>query len=175
VPAGAAEGFLPPSDSSPWTLSVTEAGYLNRSGRVESFRLTWHTPDGDQVFEGSPAQAPTFEGGTTRVRIPAAVTGVPGDPGATAVTALALSPNPARAGAVIAFSATRAGASEVQVFDLRGRRVGVAPLIQTSGERAEARWTAQDVHGAALAPGVYFARAGRAPARRLVLVSGSLK
>lgn len=170
VPVGAAEGFLPPSDSSPWTLRVNEAGYLNRSGRVESFKLTWHAPGGDQVFEGSPAPAATYEGGTTRVRIPAPVTGVPGDPGPPAVTALTLSPNPARAGAVIAFSATRAFASAVQVYDLKGRRVGVAPLVQTSSERAEARWTAQDIHGAALAPGVYFARAGRAPSRRLVLI-----
>ncbi len=170
VPAAMASGFLPPSDSSPWTLRATEGGYLNRAGRIERFRLTWHAPGGDVIYDGVPSSASTLEGATTRVRIPAAVTGIGDLPPTAVASGLVLSPNPARSGATIAFSASLAGASEVLVFDLAGRRVGRAPLVATSKDRAEARWKAQDVHGTALAPGVYFARAGRSPARRLVVI-----
>ena len=56
------------------------------------------------------------------------------------------------------------------VYDLAGRRVGSAALVAIDGDRAEARWTARDERGVALSPGVYFARAGRAKAQRLVLL-----
>jgi hypothetical protein len=169
VPASIASGFLPPSDSSPWTLRVDEGGFLNRSGRVTRFRLTWHAPGGDVVYEGSPAQAPTIEGATTRIRIPAGVVGVPA--ARPAAPFLRVAPNPAPGGATIAFSSALTGASRVLVFDVSGRRVGSAALVATADGGAEARWTARGEDGAALAPGVYFARAGRAPAQRLVLIS----
>ncbi|MEP7027413.1 MAG: S8 family serine peptidase [Candidatus Eisenbacteria bacterium] len=170
IPAGAADSYLPPSDSSPWTLRVSEGGYLNRAGRIERFRLTWHGPNGDVVYEGSPTPAPTIEGQTTRVRIPAAVTGVP-DFGASERAGLAAFPNPARANGAVQFSVRASAATRVDVFDLAGRRVGVAPLMVGASGLAEGRWIARDVRGAALAPGVYFARAGRALTRRLVLLA----
>ena len=170
VPLALANGFLPPSDSSPWTLRVTEGGFLNRSGRVTRFRLTWHSPGGDVVYDGSPQTAPTLEGATTRVRIPAGVVGIPDGPGAPAAPSLRIAPNPSLAGGTIAFAAALAGASQVLVYDLAGRRVGAAALVATEAGRAEARWLARDERGVALAPGVYFARAGRAPAQRLVLL-----
>jgi hypothetical protein len=170
VPVAMANGFLPPSASSPWTLRVTEGGFLNRSGRVTRFRLTWHSPGGDVIYDGSPSSAPTFEGATTRLRIPAGVVGIPDGPGAPAAPSLHVAPNPALAGGMIAFSAALAGASQVVVYDLAGRRVGAAALVAAGSGRAEARWTARDERGVALSPGVYFARAGRAPAQRLVLL-----
>jgi hypothetical protein len=170
LPVALANGFLPPSDSSPWTLRVTEGGFLNRSGRVTRFRLTWHSPGGDVVYDGAPASAPTIEGATTRLRIPAGVVGMPDGPGAPAAPSLRIAPNPSLAGGAIAFSASLSGASRVLVYDLAGRRVGSAALVATDAGRAEARWTARDERGVALAPGVYFARAGRAPAQRLVLL-----
>jgi hypothetical protein len=170
VPVAVAQGFLPPSDSSPWTLRVTEGGFLNRSGKVTRFRLTWHAPGGDVVYDGSPQTAPTFEGATTRVRIPAGVVGIPDGPGAPVAPSLKAFPNPAMAGSAIAFSAT--AASEVLVYDLAGRLVGRVNLV-ASDDRGptQANWLARDRNGVALAPGVYFARAGRAPAQRLVLLS----
>jgi hypothetical protein len=84
---------------------------------------------------------------------------------------LRVAPNPAPGGATIAFSSALTGASRVLVFDVSGRRVGSAALVATADGGAEARWTARGEDGAALAPGVYFARAGRAPAQRLVLIS----
>jgi len=170
VPVALANGFLPPSASTPWTLRVAEGGFLNRAGRVTRFRLTWHSPGGDVVYDGSPASASTFEGATTRLRIPAGIVGFPDGPGAPAAPSLRVAPNPSLAGGTIAFSASLAGASQVLVYDLAGRRVGAAALVAADGGRAEARWTARDERGVALAPGVYFARAGRAPAQRLVLL-----
>ena len=170
IPSGAADNFLPPSNSTPWTLRVTEGGYLNRSGRIERFRLTWHAPGGDEVYEGGTVPAATIEGATTRVRIPAAVTGVPGGGPGTSRPGFTVAPNPARSGGTITFAVESGMAAAVEVFDLAGRHVGNAPLIAVSGDRAEARWTARDVRGAALSPGVYFARAGRAPIRRLVVI-----
>ncbi len=170
IPVGAAENYLPPSDSSPWTLRVGEGGYLNRSGRIERFRLTWHGPDGDVVYEGSPSPAPTIEGQTTRVRIPAAVTGVP-DLDTRQPTGLAVFPNPARTSTALEFSVRAGDATRVDIFDLAGRHVGATPLAPSGSGLVGARWIARDVRGAALAPGVYFARAGRSPARRLVLLA----
>jgi len=170
IPFALANGFLPPSNSSPWTLRVSEGGFLNRSGRVTRFRLTWHSPGGDVIYDGSPATAATFEGATTRLRIPAGVVGIPDGPGAPSAPSLRIAPNPSLAGGTIAFSARLSGASQVLVYDLAGRRVGSAALIAAEGGEAQARWSARDEHGVALAPGVYFARAGRAPAQRLVLL-----
>ena len=170
VPVALAKGFLPPSDSSPWTLRVNEGGFLNRSGKVTRFRLTWHAPGGDVVYDGSPQTAPTIEGATTRVRIPAGVVGVKGGPGAPAAPSLRAFPNPASSGAAIAFAAVASGASEVLVYDLSGRLVGRVPLVATDGP-ARASWQARDRNGVQLPPGIYFARAGRAPAQRVVLLS----
>jgi len=170
VPVALAQGFLPPSDSSPWTLRVNEGGFLNRSGKVTRFRLTWHAPGGDVVYDGSPQTAPTIEGATTRVRIPAGVVGIPDGPGAPAAPSLKAFPNPASSGAAIAFAAVASGASEVLVYDLAGRLVGRVPLVATDGP-ARASWQARDRNGVELAPGIYFARAGRAPAQRVVLLS----
>jgi hypothetical protein len=168
----AAQGFLPPSDSSPWTLRVSEGGFLNRSGKVTRFRLTWHAPGGDIVYEGAPSSAPTIEGATTRVRIPAGVVGIPDGPGAPAAPSLKAFPNPARAGAAIAFTSQATGAEAVLVYDLSGRLVGRIPLVAHDDRGlSEGNWIARDVHGVALAPGIYFARAGRAPAQRVVLLS----
>jgi hypothetical protein len=172
VPHGAADLYLPPSPSTPWTLRVAESGYLNRSGRVASFRLIHHTPGGDITYTGSPTMAPTFEGQVTNVQTPAAVTAVDWTgPSAGALRAI---PSPLSAGGIVTFSAGAAGPARVDIVDLAGRRVGRVELVARDAERREGRWTAARADGSALSAGVYFlhvpgAAKGR-PAGRIVVL-----
>jgi hypothetical protein len=167
ISAEQADGMLPPSPSTPWTLRVDEGGFLNRSGRVASFRVIHHTQSGDVTYEGAPAPASTFEGQETVVRIPAATVAVEPGPGARA----ALWPNPVSAGETVTFASDRAAPEGVEIFDLSGRRIGRASLHAAGESRSYARWTARDASGRALAAGVYFARIGRSPhAARLVIL-----
>ncbi len=156
IPVGLEKRFLPPSPATPWTLLATEAGFLNRSGRIESFRLIHHAAGGDVTYEGIPSPAPTFEGGTTRVRIPAGVTGVEPlavDPGLHAW------PNPVSRGATLVLRGGAAAPTRLEVIDLAGRRVGRIDLQAAGLDRREGRWTAADDAGRALPAGVYFLRA----------------
>jgi len=82
-----------------------------------------------------------------------------------------LSPNPVPSGASVSLVADRNDPAGVLVYDLSGRLVGRAALHAGGDGRYEARWATRDARGAALAPGVYFARVGPAPARRLVVVA----
>jgi hypothetical protein len=170
IPHGAADLYLPPSPSTPWTLRVTEGGYLNRSGRVASFTLVHHTPQGDVSYEGVPAMAPTFEGQGTNVQIPAAVTGVGPS---LASHRLRVHPSPAPRGGVVTFSAGAEGPARVDVVDLAGRRVGRVELVSHGTERREGRWTAVRADGSTLPSGIYFLHVpgtAGAPAGRLVLL-----
>lgn len=65
-----ASQVLPPSALNPWFLSVTEAGYLNRSGRLESFRIVYHDPGGDVTFNALNPPTPMVETSTTTFWIP---------------------------------------------------------------------------------------------------------
>ncbi len=164
VPRGAAEAYLPPSPSTPWTLRVTEGGYLNRSGRVASFTLVHHTPQGDMTYIGSPSMSPTFEGQTTNVQTPAAVTSV--EPAGSLAGALRAHPSPLSAGGVVTFSAGAAGPARVDIVDLAGRRVGRVELVARDAERREGRWTAARADGSALSAGIYFLHVPGSPAGR---------
>jgi hypothetical protein len=170
VPAALASGFLPPSDSSPWTLRVTEGGFLNRSGRVTRFRLTWHSPGGDVVYDGSPASAPTFEGRDHAPPHPGRNRRDPRRAGSAGRALTSHRPEPlARRrldrlhdgpGRRLAGARLRPG----------GPAVGAAALVATDAGRAEARWTARDVRGAASPRASISPARGRAPAQRLVLL-----
>jgi hypothetical protein len=70
VPAGDADSYLPPSASSPWMLSLHEGGFVNRRGRITEYRIIWHSPQGDVVFEGGPVPQGTLEGQTINVWAP---------------------------------------------------------------------------------------------------------
>ena len=176
VPHGAADAYLPPSPSTPWTLRVAEGGYLNRSGRVASFQVIHHTPSGDVTYVGSPTMAPTFEGATTNVQAPAAVTSA--DPAGTSPGALRVQPSPLSAGGVVTFVAGAGGPSKVEIIDLAGRRVGRVELVLRDAGRREGRWTAARPDGSTLPAGVYFLhvagprgeRVGRGSAGRIVVL-----
>src|SRR6185295_2019736 len=101
-PADFAPGATPPTPQQPWTLRLQDTGFVNRSGRVERFRLVWHATSGDVVYEGGPTPRPTLEGGTIEVQIPAPTTAVgPGTPG---LEALRAGPNPLRSGGALTLS-----------------------------------------------------------------------
>lgn len=165
IPQGAANTFLPPDPAGPWRLRVTEGGFINRSGRVTEYRVIWHAPGGDQVFTGSPLPLQTFEELTVYTTAPASVTGV--DPSAVAGEAR-IGPNPLRGGGTVTFALATAPREDLRVFDLAGREVGRAGFRDEQGVW-RARWSARDGAGRPLAPGLYFARAGAALARLVVL------
>jgi len=163
IPEGAADAFLPPTPSAPWRLRVSESGYLNRSGRLTDYRLVWHAPGGDVEYEGSPIPQQTLEGFTIQATIPDEVVAAPD--GVRAVRPV-YGPNPARAGEAVRFESAAPG--DLRVFDLAGREVGSA-LFAREGSAYVARWDARRADGRPLPSGVYFARAGAA-SMRLVLI-----
>jgi hypothetical protein len=164
VPAGLAESYLPPSQSSPWQLRVGEGGFLNRSGRILDYRLIWHGPSGDQEYAGGPLPQLTVEGSESNAWIPASVVGVDPMP---ARSAFSLYPNPAVSGGRVSFTLPGSTVDRVEIFDLAGRRVG---SVATRG-LTTAAWTARDRSGQPLAPGIYFVREGSRPLGRMVIVS----
>jgi hypothetical protein len=91
------------------------------------------------------------------------VSAVPAAPGAPA--ALAASPNPFNGKVSLRLTAAGGdGPQPVEVYDLRGRRVG-SVAIALSGGRGEAVWDARDGAGRVLPAGVYLARAEGLPGR----------
>ena len=167
IPSGTAQGYLPPDPAHVWRLRATEGGFFNRSGRVTAYRLTWHGPGGDVVFDGGPLPQQTVEGLTSMVRVPQGFAGVGGGP---AATSFRIAPNPARAGGTVRFFAPAGGAGTIQILDVGGRVVGRAPLTG-SGITREAVWSARDGAGQPLPSGIYFARSGRATVRVVLLGS----
>lgn len=163
VPADFAPGATPPTPQQPWTLRLQDTGYLNRSGRVERFRLVWHATSGDLVYEGGPVPRQTIEGGTIEVQIPPPTTAV--GPPAPAVEALRAGPNPLRAGGALTFSGRALHDHDLAVFDVAGRSLARVP----SAASTSLRWTAQDRAGRPLPAGVYVARAGGESVRFVVL------
>lgn len=166
VPAGTAESYLPPTPANPWWLRVDDGGYVNRSGRVTDYRLTWHAPGGDQTWVGGPLPQPTLEGGKVHVAVPQGVVGV--EPPVPS-SAFRYGPNPVTAGRSVAFALPRAPRGDLLVFDLAGRQVGRAPFVPGAAG-VVARWEARDAGGEPLPSGVYFARAGAAAFARLVVL-----
>jgi hypothetical protein len=166
VPAGPAGAFLPPSNDSPWTLTVSDGGSIAYSGRVDAFRLTWHAPGGDQVFAAQALPLQTVEGGSIQVRIPTATTGVDG---AGLGSGLRVRPNPARSGRLLRFELPPAASGEARVFDITGSEVARVRLTKTAtGWQAD--WQARGADGRVLPPGLYFVRGRAGPASRVVLL-----
>jgi hypothetical protein len=167
VPAGPAGSFLPPGEDSPWALTVTDGGSVMHTGRVNEFKLTWHSPSGDQVFTAGPLPRQTVEGGSIEVRIPAlATTGVDG-PGLG--SGLRVWPNPARSGRMLRVELPREAAGEARIFDITGSEVARVRLSLTAtGWQAD--WQARGADGRALPPGLYFVRGRAGPSSRVVLL-----
>ena len=154
VAAGEADAFLPPSPASPWTLRVTEGGYVNRSGRITSFRLIWHATGGDLVYEGSPVPQLTLEGSTVRSYAPSGLVSVDTPPARPLFRA---EPNPAFAGTEVAFRIPGGASGPLRVFDVSGREVARVAVV-AEGDHGLARWNARDAAGGLLPSGLYFGR-----------------
>jgi hypothetical protein len=166
VPADAAVGLLPPTPGRPWRLLVQEGGFVNRSGRVTSYHLTYHWQHGDVEYEGGPVPQQTIEGTSVSIAIPNALVGVEDG---IATSRLRFGPNPARAGSEIRFVHEGAASAGLQVFDLHGRAVGRVPLT-AAGDSAVGVWRARDARGQALAPGLYVARLTTGERFRIIIL-----
>lgn len=80
------------------------------------------------------------------------------------VLAMTASPNPSRGATTVALALAEAGPVEMEVYDLRGRRVaGISEPWLTAG-RHQLVWNGRDADGRAAAAGVYLVRV-RAGAR----------
>ena len=53
--------FLPPTNANPWFLSVTEGGFINTLGRVESFSVTVFNGQGSTVYTSPQPPVATVE------------------------------------------------------------------------------------------------------------------
>ncbi len=162
----AAIALLPPSNLTPWKLHLHEGGFLNRSGRITDYRLTWHREDGDLLFTGGPIPQPTIEGQEVVVAMPQGTAGVEGD---TRAGAVRYGPNPIRSGGVVSFAIPSGAGTELRIFDLTGREVARTPVVVADGV-ARAQWRALDAHGGAIPPGIYLARTGAAPVMRIAVL-----
>jgi hypothetical protein len=167
VPEALVHSFLPAGPGRPWTLTVTEAGSLTRSGRVLDFRLTEHRSGGDVVSVGQPLPVQTIEGGSVEVWIPAnATTAVDGKPLARG---LRLSPNPVRSGGRVQLTLPAGGGDFARVFDTAGRERARVNLSR-NGDELTGEWWVRDRGGHPLEPGVYLVRGERGPVARVVLL-----
>jgi hypothetical protein len=166
VPAPAAlAAFLPPSNSQPWRLRVTEGGFLNRSGRVTDFRVMDLAPGG-KTHVGGPTPRQTLEGQTWWISTPVPTS----DAGAgIADGAWRYGPNPVHPGQRITFIAPLDPGRDLTVHDLAGRRLACATFVR-AGDVFRAEWPVRDDHGRDLPPGLYFARAGAGPTFRIAVL-----
>lgn len=91
---------------------------------------------------------------------------------AAALMLAAPRPNPAREGARIALEMPRAGAAQVVIYDVIGRRVSTLHEGALGAGRHEFAWSRRDDRGVRASAGVYFVRAtsgGATRTRRLVV------
>jgi subtilisin family serine protease len=164
VPAGVADAYLPPTAQNPWWLSVADEGYLNRSGRVTSYTITWHSPAGDLTYSGGPTPQQTIEGQTVWLTSPVSAVGV--DP--ISSRRFRFGPNPVAAGQSVGF-ALGGAAGAMRVFDVSGREVG--RIEPSKSGSFDVRWTSRDAAGSPLPSGLYFARVGERSVARLVVLA----
>jgi subtilisin family serine protease len=180
-----AEVFLPPSVFAPWFLSVTDGGFVNRTGRVTGFSVFVNDAPGSAtgttyVTDHQPMPQLLVEGGAVPVtlwiperRLSAGVPS-PLDPRVT--FAAGAQPNPVSSRTwfsfVIGTSVSRVPVSLV-IRDLQGRHVrSLYESLQGSGRYA-VEWNTADDRGVRVGPGVYYLdfRAGDvAQHRKLVVV-----
>jgi len=86
---------------------------------------------------------------------------------------LQVAPNPAAGRTAIAYSLPAASRVDVSVIDVAGRRVRTLVAGPRPEGRHEVRWDGRDDSGAAVSPGVYFARVearGRTDVEKITLV-----
>lgn len=111
----------------------------------EKYTLIVRNPDGQQVVTSN------------ALRVVPRVSGVTA--GASQGAGLrAVSPNPARSGARIAFALTDPGMADVQVMDAQGRAVAVVAAGRFTAGLHTLAWDGRDGTSSAVTPGLYFVR-----------------
>ena len=184
-----AEPYLAPSAARPWFLRVLDGGFVNRTGRIESFSIFVNDSPGSAtgttyVTDHSPMPQPLTEGGAVpaTVWIPeeAVIVDAPNTSRPLLTFASALRPNPvAGAGAVLEYViGTDAAPSgrvdvEISVFDLQGRQVQSILRPDEAVGRYRVQWNGTDHAGRRVAPGVYqlrFAAGTKQQAQRIVVL-----
>ena len=136
------------------TLNVASGG--GRTGSL--YRLTAAAPWG-------PAGAASLTAGAATLALPArSATLLVLAPSTTAVATdvpgffLRAAPNPTRGESAIDFALPRAGAVDLALFDLAGRRVRTLLHGDAAAGPVRVRWDGRDGRGVEAAPGVYLVR-----------------
>jgi hypothetical protein len=181
-----ADSYLPPGPSHPWFLSVIDGGYVNRTGRVNSFSIFVNDTPGSEtgvtyVTNHAPMPQPLIEGGASPVTlwIPENQSSTGVGPQAAGVTMLAPPrPNPASSAARFDFvigtslAAGRPVPVSLTIHDVQGRLVRTVYEGAHDAGRYSTSWDTRDEGGRPVAVGLYYARfhAGDASAQEKVLV-----
>ncbi len=134
----------------------------------------WYDPDFNPYYHSTEDTvdklSPEFFEGSARIGVAAlallaGAANVSAVPAPASAAALRASPNPFNGRVVLSLAADGVeGPLAVQVYDLRGRRVGEVTLAMSGGQ-GRAAWDARDAGGRALPAGIYLARAGGLPGR----------
>lgn len=120
---------------------------------IQAFVVNAHT---------SPSDVSVFGFNPQEITAPGPVAGVIGEAGAGRLS-LGVAPNPTRAGGggsgvTLSFDLPAAASLELAIFDVNGRQVAtVARGLHAAGAHRVA-WNGLDESGAAVSPGVYFAK-----------------
>jgi hypothetical protein len=104
---------------------------------------------------------------------PGAPTAAPGDPSVTRLSFAGASPNPAPGRTNLSFALPMAGPVQLEVFDLRGRRVRTLIDGEMSAGSHQIDWDGRDQRGQTAASGTYYLRlvaAGEQRAKRVTVV-----
>ncbi len=97
----------------------------------------------------------------------------PGNAGRHAVALAAPRPNPARASVTLSFTAPPGAQGQLEIFDVRGRRVRTLPIAGVLGAANQIVWDGREESGRALPAGVYLCRlqaGGSSSTRRVTLL-----
>ncbi|MFT5313110.1 MAG: hypothetical protein ACI8Z9_001595, partial [Paraglaciecola sp.] len=133
--------LLSPSKHNPWFLNVTEGGYVNRNGRVNSFSITMVDENGAETetfTSGDISPQQTVEDMTTTLWIPNDPSIVePGD----SPTVIELSPNSGEQSEVITLDIYGAEILPLSSVSVSGMGVTVSNVSYVSGTRLSADFT----------------------------------
>ncbi|MFT5313109.1 MAG: hypothetical protein ACI8Z9_001594 [Paraglaciecola sp.] len=159
--------LLDPSKNNPWFLTVTEGGYIDQNGWVNSFSITTVDKDGEviETFQsGDITPQKTVEDQTTTVWIPDDPSiVVPGD----SPTVIELSPNSGETSEVVTLDIYGAEMLPGSSVKISGTGVVVTNVSYVSGTRLSADFTV-----AATATGTYDVTVTNPDGQSNVLVNG---
>ncbi len=163
-------GLYGPKSAKPAFTYGTRADSLAGSDVWGTSLPGWGAGEGIETFVFTPAvtgnyllyayqKTPTSAAGTIRY-FPTSLLGVGDAPGATGLALSAAWPSPARTGETVRFRCALPAAATVRlaIVDVRGRTVATAYAGALPAGPSEVAWDGRADDGAAVGPGLYFAR-----------------